>query len=553
MELLRPWPLKMIFDGLLMPQAGSVGVLADFMLFTDRPELLLAVVSLSILAIAVLLGLFGYGRAYLVASVGQRVVASVRHRLYGHIQQLSPSFHDARDTGDLLARLTGDIRMLRELMVNAVVYLSDRALVLLGMLAVMLWMDWQLTLVALLIVPPLAWIVTRGGRQIKSATRRQRRNESEVTNIMAERISAISVVRAFAQEAREESVFAKRSGNEVKAGLRATRLEQHLNRVVQVILAVGTCAVVWVGASRVRAGFLSPGDLLVFVAYLSSLYKPIQKIASLTSRIAKATACAERVVAILEIEPEIKDAPDALPAPRLSGDIRFQDVEFAYQQGPPVLRGASFHIAAGETVALVGDSGSGKSTVASLLLRFYDPQRGRVLLDGRDIRSFTLVSFREQFAVVLQESVLFKTSIRENIAYGALDADMDAIEAASRAANAHEFIMDLPNGYDTVVGERGATLSGGQRQRIAIARAMIRDAAIVILDESMANLDVTAEAKVAEALHKLINNRTCLMITHNLRAAARADRVFALRDGQVSEITDRAVVERQINDRAVSG
>jgi ATP-binding cassette subfamily B protein len=533
MELLRPWPLKLIFDGILMPTEEVRGFLNSLPLLAGDPGMLLAAIALAVLAIAVAGGLLRYGQAYLTSSVGQKVIASVRVQLYGHVQRLSQSFHDTKSSGDLMTRLTGDINLMRDLMVNSFIQLSDSSLVIVGMIGVMLWMDWQLTLVALAVVPALMLTTGKFSRELKGATRKQRRREGQIADTLAETIATMKVIQAFTREKQEQKRFSKQSGGTLKAGIAATRIEYRLNLVVQTIVGAGTAAALWFGVSRVQSGLLTPGDLLVFSAYLTMLYKPIRKLAAFTGRIAKATACGERVVGTLEIEPDIKDAPDAVGAPKFRGEIAFDEVAFGYRGAEPVLRDLSFRIAPGEKVALVGESGSGKSTVVNLLLRFYDPTGGSVRIDGEDIRRYTLTSLRRQIAVVLQESVLFNTTIRDNIAYGTLDASQEEIEAAAQAANIHGFIEVLPDGYDTIVGERGAMLSGGQRQRVALARAMIQDARIIILDEPMTGLDEESEAKVEEAMSRLMARRTCLLITHDQRAAGRADRILHIRHGRI--------------------
>jgi len=541
MELLRPWPLKFIFDAILASPEKAMKRYGWLIERVGSADALLAITVVAILVIAILAGLFRYGEAYSAATVGQRVVAGVRYDLFRHIQRLSHSFHDSSNSGDLLARLTGDIRAMRDLMVGAVIYLADRSFMIIGMLAVMAWMDWRLTSVALIVVPLLAITVTRFGSEIKGATRRVRRKESMITNVMTEKISSIKVVQAFAREAYEAEIFSKRNNSSVKASLQGTKLEGRMDRLVDIILALGTAGVAWIGVLRVRHGAMTPGDLLVFTSYLRSLYKPIGRLADLTSRIAKATVSGERIVSILEIEPDITDAPDAVPAPPLRAEIEFDDVHFEYKPGAPVLRGVSFRARPGEIVALVGESGSGKSTIADLLLRFYDPTAGRILIDGHELPHYTLTSLREQVGIVLQESVLFDATIRENITYGELDATPEDVVAAAKAANAHDFIEALPEGYDTMVGERGANLSGGQRQRIAITRAIIRNAPILILDEPMSGLDIENEARVQEALRRLMAGRTTLLITHDLEAAAEADKILLLRDGRITEIDKQAL------------
>lgn len=539
MEILRPWPIKVIFDGILIPQQHPGALIQAIQNITGDATYLLAASALSILAIATIGGLLSFGQAYLLSSVGQKVVASIRQQLHSHIHRLSQSFHDTSSTGDLLARLTGDVRMMRDLLVTASIYISARFLALIGTLIVMALMDWRLTLVALAVLPMLALTVTKFGRKIKGAARKQRRKESKIAHVMTESISAITVVQAYSREAHEEDKFARQNSSSAKAGLVATRLEANLDRIVQIFLALGTCAVIWYGVIRVQAGVITPGDLLVFAAYLTGLYKPVRKIASLTGRISKATVCGERILAILDIEPEIKDEPGAISAPSFKGRISFENVTFAYTHGPHVLRDANLVIEPGETVAFVSGSGSGKTTAAHLILRFYDPRSGAVKIDDRDIRDYTVSSLRNQISVLLQESVLFNTSIRDNIAYGRLDATEEDIIAAAKDANADSFIRSFPDGYDTVVGERGATLSGGQRQRIAIARAMVRNAPIVILDEPLTGLDAENEKSVMGALANLTADKTCLVIAHDRETALLAKRIIFIEDCDFVEHRER--------------
>lgn len=535
MEILRPWPLKIIFDGLLIP-SDAPDTITGWALgtFGDGNGLLTAA-SVGILLIAVIGGIFGFGQSYLIAATGQKVVAEVRLDLYRHIQRLSHSFHDQTSAGDLLARLTGDVRMMRDLLINATIYFTARILVITGTLTVMALMDWRLTLCAIVILPLLVTVSRHFSEEIKGAARRQRRKEGKIAMVMGENISAISVVQGFAREAHEEARFAKQNNSSAQAGLRATRLEAHMDRLVQVILALGTCAVVWYGVTRVQAGALTPGDLLVFTAYLSTLYKPIRKLAAMTGRIAKATASGERLLEILDLEPDVREKPDAAIAPSFTGNIAFENVSFGYPGSGPVLQGAELEIKPGECVALVGPSGAGKSTLGRLLLRFYDTTGGRVTVDGHDVRDLTLPSLREQISVVLQDSILFATTIRANIAYGRLDATDEEIETAARATGAHAFILDLPDGYDTRVGERGATLSGGQRQRIALARAILRDAPILILDEPLTGLDAETAAQVADALGVVAGGRTTLLIAHDETSQSIADRLVEVRDGRLWE------------------
>ncbi|MFZ7092226.1 ABC transporter ATP-binding protein [Primorskyibacter sp. 2E233] len=536
-EVARPWPLKIVFDGLLIPQDDPDAVTGWLTGLFGSGDGLLAATAIGLLLIALVGGAAGFVQAYLIAAVGQKVVAAIRLDLYRHIHRLSHSFHDTASTGDIIARLTGDVRMMRDLLIDAVVFFAARILVIGVTIGVMLWMDWRLTLAALTILPPL-WLLTRHfGTRIKGAARKQRRKEGKIAVVMTEGISAINVVKGFAREAFEEERFSRQNGASAEAGVRATRLAAHMDRITQVLLAGGTALVLWYGVTRVRAGAITPGDLLVFTAYLSTLYKPVRKMASMTARVAKASASGERLLEIFDLKPGVEDRPGASTAPRLTGQIALRDVCFAYPgDGVPVLSDADLTIRPGETVALIGESGAGKSSVAKLLMRFYDPDRGRVSIDGHDIRDFTLESLRGNIAVVLQEAVLFGSTIRENIAYGRDGASEDQIIEAARAAGAERFIAALPQGFDTVLGERGETVSGGQRQRIAIARAMLRDAPILILDEPLTGLDrATAQALMGE-LRRASEGRTTLLIAHDPLSLQLADRVVWLENGRFTEL-----------------
>ncbi|MFK7944307.1 MAG: ABC transporter ATP-binding protein [Paracoccaceae bacterium] len=533
-EIMRPWPIKIVFDGILIPQQ-SPDIVTSWLLsaFGNGDGLLLAMAT-AILGIALLGGAMGFVQAYLIAAVGQKVVAQIRLDLYRHVHRLSHSFHDTASSGDIIARLTGDVRMMRDLLIDAVVFFAARILVIVLTIAVMAWMDWRLTLVALTILPAL-WLITRYfGKRIKGAARKQRRKEGKIAIVMTEGISAINVVKGFAREAYEEQRFAKQNNSSAEAGVVTTRLAANMDRVTQVLLALGTAVVVWFGVTQVRAGVISPGDLLVFTAYLSSLYKPVRKMASMTARVAKATASGERLLEIFDLEPEVAEHPEAKPLEeRPQGRVSYAQLSFSYANGAKVLDAVDLDLSPGTVTALVGPSGAGKSTVGRLLMRFYDPTEGTVRIDGQDIREITLDSLRSNIAVVLQDSVLFGSSVRDNIAYGRLDATEDEIIAAAEAAEADSFINALPDGYDTVLGERGETLSGGQRQRIAIARAILRNAPILILDEPLSGLDPVTAKSLLAGLRRASAGCTTLLIAHDDLTLSLADRVLRVEDAKL--------------------
>ena len=532
LQLIKPWPIKMIFDGLLIP-AENFWVYRIAPELQQRPEMFLAIAALAILGVAILIALFGFAHNYIFKSVGQRMLASIRAQFYAHVQRLPHSFHDMNQSGDLLVRLTGDIRTLREILVTSMVFVAEHGLYLVGMLAVVFWMDWQLALISIVVLPPLAICCRIFATRIRNVARLQRGREGKIASRVNERIGAIKLVQAFARESHEDECYKREEKASLEAGLRAIWLEAHLGRIAEVVLAAGTCAVVWFGVTRVQSGAITAGDLLVFVSYLKTMHKPIRKISEMTGKFARIGACAERILAIFDVRSDDRDTPGAIPAERLHGSISFDSVSFAYPGGKPILDNISFDIRAGEHVAVVGASGAGKSTLANLLLRFYEPEQGSIRIDGLDIESYTRASLREQMAIVLQESVLFNASIRENIAYGRTDACEFDIVCAAAVADARGFIAEFDDGLDTVVGERGKSLSGGQRQRIAIARAVVRDAPILILDEPLSGLDPQSRSVVRGALERLRDGRSTLHITHDMDSAARADRVLVLEDGRV--------------------
>lgn len=534
-EVVRPWPVKVVFDGLLIPQDNPDAVMQKVFALFGTGDRLLALSCIAILAIAAIGGAAAFLQSTMIATVGQRVIADIRLDLYRHVQRLSHSFHDSVSTADIVSRLTGDVRLMRDLLIDAGILFAARTLVLVGTISIMALMDWRLTMVALSILPALVWLTRRYGSRIKSAARLQRKGEGRIAVVMTEGISAISLVKGFANEAHEEARFSEQNETSAEAGVVSSRVSAEMDRLVQVVLAVGTCAVMWYGVLRVRDGAISPGDLLVFTAYLATLQKPIRRMSSMSGRVAKATASGERLLEVLDLKPEITDRPGARRAPELRRWISFLDVTFGYPGGPEILRNATLTLRAGECVALTGPSGMGKSSAAKLLMRFYEPRSGRILFDGTDIRDLTLESLRDRISVVPQNPQLFATTVRENIAYGRLDATDGDIIAAAAAAGADRFIRRLPKGYDTVLGERGETLSGGQRQRIAIARALLRDAPILILDEPLSGLDRRMAEELVQTLRMLSRGRTTLLIAHDELSMRLADRVVRIESGRFVE------------------
>jgi len=534
-RMIEPWPLKLIFDNVLLNKqlVGIPKLLLSPL--ADSSFTLLVLLIAILLAIAFLNGFLYYHQDVYMSRIGQGMTAHIRRDLYLHLQRLSLRFHNQRRTGDLMLRLTSDIDTLRELLVSVLLSTTSQGLALLFMLVIMFLMDWQLAVTTILVVPILFVLARSYRRKIKEAAHKQRKREGQLASLMQETISAIKVVQGFVREKHEVARFERQNQRSLKANLRSARLEARMNRRVELALAATTAAVLILGVNKVLADILTPGDLLVFMAYVRSFYRPIRRLSRSTERGAKAAASGERVLEIFETQREVRDRPNALLAPPFRGEIVFENVTFAYADGQPVLHAINLQIRPGERVAIVGPTGAGKSTLVSLIPRFYDPTEGRVLIDGRDIREYKLTSLRKQIALVLQEPIIFATTIRENIAYGKPDAPMEKIIKAAQRANIHDFIASLPEGYETVLAERGATLSGGQRQRIAIARALVRRSPIAILDEPTIGLDAQSEALVMDALRCLMKDRTVLIISHHFHTVHDVDRIIVLEGGRIVE------------------
>ncbi len=478
-------------------------------------------------------GLLSYVHNVQAGIVGHGLVADVRQRVFSHVQRLPLSYHDYRETGELMTRLTGDISLLQDLLVSVLVTLSSRIVLVLGMVVVMLWLDRDLGLMALAIVPLFVLAAFRFTGRIKTSARKQREAYGQLVSSVQESLAGIAQVKGFGQEKTREKLIGRSSARDVKANVKTTKLTANYTRTVEFISALGTGVVLWFGTRKVLAGAISAGDLLVFLAYLRGMHKPLLGVANETARVAKAVARGEKILEILDMTAEVQDAPGAISAHEVVGDIRFENVDFAYVPGSEVLRGFTCRIPARRTTVVLGATGAGKSTLAKLLLCLYRPQSGDIVVDGRPIGEYRIRSLRKRVTPLLQEAFLFHMSIAENIAFGTRDADIEAIMQAARLANAEEFILRLPEGYDTVVGESGGTLSGGQRQRLALARAILRDSPIMIFDEPTTGLDVEAELAAKRTLSTLRKDKTLLVITHRLHFLDLADWVVFVRRGMV--------------------
>jgi len=535
-DLLQPWPLKIVLDNVLKSR-DIHGWLNRFILSTVGQDKLaiLRFAAFAVLAVAVVDAICTYTEKYVTTSVGQWVMHDLRRTLYHHIQRLSLAYHDRKQTGDLISRVTNDIDAIQTFISSGLLGVLVNCLTLFGMVGVMLYINWQFTLIALSIAPVLFAVVFSYTRRIKKASREVRKKEGEMVSVMQEVLSSIRVVKAFAREEYEERRLEEESLESVEIAMRARSLKAKLSPLVGLIVAGGTAMVLWFGARMALSGALSAGSLVVFIMYLGKMYKPMQELSKMTDTYSKASIGYERIQEVLNTDGEIKDLPGAKRAPRFKGNIELDHLNFGYEPDRPVLRDVSLKIEPGQVAALVGPTGAGKSTIISLIPRFYDPISGAVKIDGQDIRRFQQKSLRQQMSFVLQETLLFHGTIWYNIAYGKPEATRWEILRAAEMANAQEFIEKLPEGYNTMVGERGVTLSGGQRQRIAIARAIVRNTPILILDEPSSGLDAASEKLVFEALERLMEGRTSIVIAHRLSTIRRANIIFVVKDGTIVE------------------
>jgi subfamily B ATP-binding cassette protein MsbA len=533
LALAQPWPLKIIVDNVLHGKPADVPGLT-FVTDLSRTALLNAAV-VGFVAILLLGALFDYLGTYLMDSSGVRMVGEIREAVFSRLQRLSLRYHSSQSTGDLISRLTSDINRLQDMLVQSFSTLIPNVALLIGMTVVMFWIDWVFTLIALGVSPPLFLLLYWYRPRIKGASRRARRMEGRLAARAGEVLGAVRIVQAFTREDFEDERFARQSSSTLEANLRARRLQAQFSPLVDILAGVGTAVVLFVGTHRVLSGQLSLGLLLVFLSYLGSLYKPMRQLSKLAYVSSRGVASAERVWEILDAEPDVRNLPGAQTAPRLTGRVVFDGVDFAYTRGRPVLRDIELEAKPGQVVAIVGPTGAGKSTLVSLIPRFFDPQRGHVLLDGADVRWLRLASVRSQIAIVPQEPILLEGSIRENIAYGSESASDADVMRAAETALVEEFVSRLPDGYETMVGERGASLSGGERQRISIARALVRNAPILILDEPTSSLDPRSERLLMEALSNLLVGRTCFVIAHRMSTIVGADQVLVLDRGRIVE------------------
>jgi ATP-binding cassette, subfamily B, bacterial len=536
LTVFRPWPLKVVIDRVLSQRPSRVPFLHSWLDAAplSRLQILYGACGTTII-IAVSTGILTYYYIRTLGDIGQHFVFALRQKLFGHLQRLSLRFHDRQRTGDLLTRLTSDIDAIQDMIANGIIVFGSNVFLLAGMLILMFWLNWQFALAALSVAPLLFWSVLRYSNRIKVAAGKARASTGVLASLAQETLTSIRIVQGLAQEEQQDERFRAQSTTSLQAYLEGIRYQARIWPIVDLLAATGLAVVMWYGATRVLAGVLSTGDVVIFFAYVTNLYAPMRQLARLSYMYNRASVGAERIAEVMTVRSEVTDRPWSRRVSGLRGSIVFLNVSFEYEPGQPVLSEINLAIVPGEKVALVGATGAGKSTLVSLIPRLYDPSTGAVCIDSEDIRNYSVQSLREQISLVLQDALLFSGTVRENIAFGRPSASEAEIVRAAVAANANEFIRRLPDGYDTMVAERGTSLSGGEKQRIAIARAVLRDAPILILDEPTSSLDAASERLVMDALERAAEGRTTLIIAHRLTTVRLANRIVVLDQGRIVE------------------
>jgi subfamily B ATP-binding cassette protein MsbA len=537
MSLASPWPLKVIIDNVIdhrkLPHV--LDVIVRPMLEHGNKLRVAGLAAAAFIVIALVGALASYIDNYYTESVGQWVAHDLRMRTYHHLQRLSLGFYNTHQTGTLLSTITTDIETIQDFASSSTLDILIDMLTIVSMLGLMFWLNWDFTLIAVAVTPFMLFFISRFKKAVKKATHQVRKEESEIVAVVQQGLESMQVIEAFGRQDMEQQALAEVSRATVNAALKARKVKSLLSPIVTITVAFCTAIVLWRGAALILAGVMTVGALTVYLSYLTKFFKPVKDLATTTNAIAQAAVGVERVQAILETDTILPERSDAFEPRFLKGNIDFEHVAFGYTADAPVLKDVNFKIEAGQMVGVVGPTGSGKSTVVSLIPRFYDPTAGSVKIDGRDVRGYRVNPLREQIGYVLQDTVLFRGTILENIAFGRPNATREEIVDAARLANADEFIQRMPKGYDTMVGERGSTLSGGQRQRIGIARVMVRNSPILLLDEPTAALDSESEKLVIEALERLMKGRTVITIAHRLSTIRDANKIIVISGGVVAE------------------
>lgn len=509
--------------------------MVDQVLKEKNTEMLNYIV-ISIIVVFIIRGIAFYGQSYLMNYVGQRVIIDIRKAVFEKLQRLSLDFYDKNKTGTIMSYVTNDVNALQSAMVENVVEMVTESVILIASIVMMIYLDWRLFLVTFSTFPVVLLFIDQFGKRIRKSGSRIQEASADITSVLQETVSSARVIKSFVREEYEINRFDKENMNNFRANMKYAQLSATLTPTIEFVAAVGVTIILWYGGNSVIDGTITAGSLVAFLTYAVNISNPIKRLSRVIGNIQRAMAAAQRVFDVLDLPESIKNLPEAKALPIVKGQVSFNNVSFSYNPGEQVLNNVSFNVKPGEMIAFVGPSGAGKSTVASLLPRFYDVTDGSITIDGEDIRRVTLDSLREQVGIVPQETVLFNGSVYDNILYGRLDATKEEVEAAAKAANAHNFIMELPNGYQTMLGDRGVNISGGQRQRISIARAILKNPQILILDEATSALDTESERVVQEALDRLMIGRTSFVIAHRLSTIKNADKIMVLEKGTLAEM-----------------
>ena len=518
-NLYLPWIIKDMIDDVLM----------------SKDMVMLNLIAAGILVVMFTRGVFYYGQSYLVSYVGQRVIIDVRSVLFRKFQRMPLSYYDKQQTGTVMSYITNDVAVMQSAIVDNLIELVTEGSILIGSLAMMIYLDWKLSLLTLMTIPLVGFAMKIFGRKLKRSSTVIQERVAEITSLLQESISAIRVVKSFVRESYEIKRFEEQNWRNFQAAMKNVKLSSLLTPTVEFLAAIAVTFIVWFGGYEVVNEVITAGELVAFLTYAVNLANPVKRLSRVYAAIQKAMAAAERVFDIMDLDEKITDVPGAKPLPPIKGKVEFKDITFSYKEGQPALQHISLKAEPGQMIALVGPSGSGKSTIANLIPRFYDVDSGVITIDDHDIRQVTADSLREQIGLVPQETMLFSTSVMENIRYGRLEATDEEVIEAAKAANAEEFIKELPEGYDTKLGERGLNLSGGQRQRLAIARAILKNPRVLILDEATSALDTESEKIVQDALDNLMVGRTSFVIAHRLSTILNADQIFVVENGHLRE------------------
>lgn len=518
-NLYLPWVIKDMIDDVLM----------------SKDMVMLNLIAAGILVVMFTRGVFYYGQSYLVSYVGQRVIIDVRSVLFRKFQRMPLSYYDKQQTGTVMSYITNDVAVMQSAIVDNLIELVTEGSILIGSLAMMIYLDWKLSMLTLMTIPLVGFAMKIFGRKLKRSSTVIQERVAEITSLLQESISAIRVVKSFVRESYEIKRFEEQNWRNFQAAMKNVKLSSLLTPTVEFLAAIAVTFIVWFGGYEVVNEVITAGELVAFLTYAVNLANPVKRLSRVYAAIQKAMAAADRVFAVMDLNEKITDVPGAKPLPPIKGKVEFKDITFSYKEGQPALQHISLKAEPGQMIALVGPSGSGKSTIANLIPRFYDVDSGVITIDDHDIRQVTADSLREQIGLVPQETMLFSTSVMENIRYGRLEATDEEVIEAAKAANAEEFIKELPEGYDTKLGERGLNLSGGQRQRLAIARAILKNPRVLILDEATSALDTESEKIVQDALDNLMLGRTSFVIAHRLSTIFNADQIFVVENGHLRE------------------